>query len=171
MKVRELIELNQMIADVSIEVRIDGCRLLDALKIGPDVGTLPRYPLMVPKDRLHIDGNLKKQAVYMDKSINSWDDGRDYWQVKTNRIPNAWLELEVFSWKVWPSYYGRHARACRIENGHTFRNGTFNGQRINIVALPSGESLEVKEKKVQTNDEQLEGQMSFDDWNYEVVTM
>ena len=171
MKVLELIELNQMICDVSIEVRIDGCQLLDALKIGPDVGTLPPHPLKVPKDRACIGGNQYKQAAYIDKNINAWDDGRDYWQVKPNRIPKAWLDLEVFSWEVWPAYYGRHPRACRFYNGHSYKENGFHGQRLNIVALPSGESLEVKEPKAQASGEQLDGQMSIEDWKYDVMTI
>ena len=61
---------------------------------------------MVPKEERYI-GNLsletKREAYYIDKSINAWDDGKDYWQVKVNRIPKKWLELEVYSWEVWPA--------------------------------------------------------------------
>lgn len=170
MKVKELLELNQMIVDVSIEVRIGGSRLLDALKIGPDVGKLPRYPVMVPVDESHIDSNVTKQAAYIDKSINAWDDGRDYWQIKPDRIPKPWLDLNVYSWEVWPAYYGNHARAVRFDNGQTFRNGNFNGQKVNIVALPSGVSLEVKERTQQRQEED-DGQISIEDWNFEVMNI
>ena len=166
MKVKELLELNQMIVDVSIEVRIDGSRLLDALKIGPAAGKLPRYPVMVPVDERHIDSNVTKQAAYIDKSINAWDDGRDYWQIKPDRIPKPWLDLDVYSWEVWPaSSFGNPRR--RTEN---IKNVSFHGQRINIVALPSGVSLEVKERTQQRQEED-DGQISIEDWNYEVMNI
>ena len=104
MKVQELVELNQMITDIVIEVRRDGCGLLDALHIGCAEGKEPRFPQQVPIDEKHM-GSLteRKKAKYIDKSVNAWDDGYDYWQVKPNRIPSKWRELEVFSWEVWPA--------------------------------------------------------------------
>ncbi len=163
MKVKELIELNQMITDAEITVRKNGSALLDQLNIGCNCGKKPPFPTKVPEDERFIGNPTRtKEAKYIDKSINAWDDGRDYWQVKTNRIPAAWLDLEVDRWEVWPaSSFGNPRR--RTEN---IKNVNFHGQRINIVALPSGESLEVAERKQQTEqDEQLEGQMSFDDFD------
>ena len=166
MLVRELIDLNMMITDVEITVRKNGTALLDQLNIGCERGVKPPYPTMVPKEERYI-GNIslstKSEAKYIPKSINSWDDGQDFWQVKTKRIPEKWLDLEVHSWEVWPaSYMG--------DNPRRYRNGNFHGQRINIIALPSGESLEVKEpKRQQAEDEQLEGQMTIDDWEFEVM--
>ena len=161
MKVRELIELNQKITDAEITVRKNGTALLDQLNIGCNRGMKPPFPTKVPKDERFIGNDTqRKEAKYIDKSINAWDDGRDYWQVKPERIPAAWLDLEVFSWEVWPaSSFGNPRR--RTGN---IQNVNFHGQRINIVALPSGESLEVVQRKQQTEQyEQLEGQMSFDD--------
>ena len=136
MNVRELIEINQNITDICIEVRVDGCALLDALHIGLDYGAEPPYPQMVPIDRAHIGNQCmaaKKKAKYIRKSINTWDDDKDYWQIKTNRIPKAWLDLEVFSWQNWHVYKGRHPRAA------------FGGQDayegIRIIALPTGEHM------------------------------
>jgi len=164
MKVRELIELNQMITDMEITVRQNGTALLDQLNIGPAEGIKPPYPTMVPKEERYI-GNMsvstKREAYYIDKSINAWDDGKDYWQVKLNRIPEKWLELEVYSWEVWPASSVCYTSPRR---GQT----QFHGQRLNITALPSGEKMEVTEPKPkQEQTEQLEGQMSIDDWNYE----
>ena len=158
MTVRELIELNQMITDVEITVRKDGCRLLDQLNIGVSEGIKPPYPTRVPIDERYINqdynSHLMRDAYYIDKSINAWDDGKDYWQIKVNRIPSKWLDLEVYSWEVWP--------ACHISGTRRYMNNSFHGQRISVVALPSGESLKVKEPKV-TEDES-DGQMTLDEW-------
>lgn len=174
MTVEELISINQMITDVVITVRKDGTALLDELNIGCERGEEPRYPTMIPKEERYI-GNMcletKKKAKYIPKSINAWDDGHDYWQVKPNRIPKAWLDLEVYAWEVWPASTVTHRSPRRSIDGHS--NINFRGQRLNITALPSGESLAVKEPKLKQQDdtEQLDGQMSFDDWEYEVVTI
>lgn len=178
MKVRELIELNQMITDVVITVRINGNRLLDELNIGCERGVKPRFPTRVPKSEKYVnnmsvlDREMYKDAAYIPKSINAWDDGHDYWQVKPNRIPKAWLDLEVFAWEVWPASTVTYHSPRRSTEGR-YRNVNFHGQRLNITALPSGESLVVKEPKPKQQDdtEQLDGQMSFDDWDYEVVTI
>lgn len=169
MKVRELIELNQMITDAEITVRKNGTALLDQLNIGCNRGKKPPFPTKVPLEEKHIgNATMTKEAKYIDKSINAWDDGRDYWQVKTNRIPEAWLDLEVYSWEVWPaSSWGNPRR--RTGN---IKSVNFHGQRINITALPSGESLEVRQPKQQIQqDEQLEGQMSFDDWDIDIMNI
>jgi len=167
MKVRELIELNQMITDIQITVCQNGCLLLDQLNIGPAEGEKPRFPLRVPRKPEYAKGlnqhseEMYKDAAYIAKSINSWDDGKDYWQVKPNRIPEKWLELEVYSWEVWPASSVCYTSPRR---GQTH----FHGQRLNVVVLPSGEKLEVKQQKQTDLDEQLDGQMSIEDWNYEV---
>ena len=136
MTVEELISANNNITDVCIEVRVDGCALLDALHIGLDYGVEPPYPQMVPKDRRYVGSqslDSKRKSTYIRKSINAWDDGRDYWQVKPNRIPKAWLELEVYSWQNWHVYKGRHPRSS------TNPNGSYDG--IQIIALPAGEHM------------------------------
>ena len=56
------------------------------------------------------------------------------------------------------------------DNPRRYRNTNFHGQLLKVTALPSGESLAVKEpKRQQDHEEQLEGQMSIEDWNYEVM--
>jgi len=174
MTVKELIELNQMITDCEITVRKNGSALLDQLNIGPSEGIKPPYPTMVPKEERYI-GNLsietKREAYYIDKSINSWDDGWDYWQVKPNRIPKKWLDLEVYAWEVWPASTYVLGSSRRNDYGHSSKNVNFHGQRINIIALPSGQTLTVKEEKqnLQQQSDEIEGQMSIEDWDYEVV--
>lgn len=170
MTVRELVELNQMITDIEITVRINGGALLDALFIGPAVGEKPRYPRKVPKERRYV-GNMsleyRKDAKYIAKSINAWDDGKDYWQVKPDRIPKGWRDLEVYSWEVWPAStvcYTSPRRQTGIDTKS--KNVNFHGERINIVALPSGEKLPDLEQKKHTTaeSEPLAGQMSLEDF-------
>ena len=172
MTVRELIELNQMITDAQITVRKNGSALLDELNIGPAKGVKPPHPQMVPEEERYI-GNLsletKREAYYIDKSINAWDDGKDYWQVKVNRIPKKWLELEVYSWEVWPASSVVPGANRRNDWGHSHKNVNFHGQRINIVALPSGESLQIGEPKITKPAAEDDDQMTFEDWGIEVI--
>ena len=171
MTVRELIELNQMITDAEITVRKNGSALMDQLNIGPAEGIKPPFPTMVPKEERYI-GNMsletKREAYYIDKSINAWDDGKDYWQIKVNRIPQKWLDLEVISWEVWPASCVVYGASRRNDWGNSHRNVNFHGQRIGITVLPSGEILKVKEPKAKEpviDDDQ----MTFEDWGIEVV--
>ena len=170
MKVKELIELNQMITDVEITVRDHGSTLLDQLNIGPARGIKPPYPTRVPRDRKYAgtcqqhNDQMYRDAAYIQKSINSWDDGKDYWQVKPNRIPKAWLDLEVYSWDLRSASCFTPRRSCPSGVG---RNINFHGEQINIVALPSDRTLpaprEDQDPKAKTDD-QLEGQISIEDW-------
>lgn len=158
MTVYDLISLNQMITDLNITVRKDR-KLLDQLNIGCAEGVKPPYPTRVPIDEKHIDAvgyysHTHKDAIYIDKSINAWDDGKDYWQIKTKRIPQQWLELEVTDWDSHPA-----STVCTTSP----RRGRshFYGERLRINVLPSGQKLEIKEEK--PKDDQIDGQMSFED--------
>ena len=162
MTVRELISLNQMIVDIEITVRKDGNALLDQLNFGPSEGVKPPHPMMVPIDERYINniGNsYRREAYYIPKSINSWDDGKDYWQVKPERLPSKWLDLEVYAWNVWPA---SQVRTTSPRRGH---NVNFHGERIDIIALPSGSSLAVK-KEVKEEEETEDMQMSLADCGY-----
>ena len=161
MKVKDLIELNAMITDLEITVRKDGGLLLDQLNIGPSEGVKPPYPTRVPKEE-RFAGSLNqhndrfyKDAAYIPKSINAWDDGKDYYEIKVNRIPAKWLELEVFSWEVWK------ASTVTTTSPKRGRNVNFQGQLMKIVALPSGAKLEVKQEE---KTEELPGQMNITDF-------
>lgn len=162
MTVKDLIELNTMITDLVITVRIGGNLLLDQLNIGCSEGVKPRYPTRVPKDPRYagnfnqFNDEMYKDAAYIPKSINAWDDGKDYYEIKLSRIPAKWLDLEVISWTV--------GRASSIGvNPRRYNNSSFHGERLQITALPSGESLEIKEKTKDT-DEELPGQMNINDF-------
>ncbi len=143
-----------MITDVVIEVREGGNKLVDALHIGLDYGVKPPHPLKVYEGNNTI---ATKETAYIRKSINSWDDGSDYWQVKPQRLPAKWQSLEVFSFQFRHVYLPHHPRT----NVNPSRE--YNG--IHITALPSGETLAVKESVKDNNDVddkgQLVGQMSF----------
>lgn len=176
MTVKELIEINQMITDVQITVRQDGCLLLDQLNIGPAEGKTPIHPTRVPIKPEYAGGfnqhndQMYKDAAYIPKSINSWDDGKNYWQVKVNRIPEKWLELEVFAWSVSPASCVTYHSPRRQNYEGKFKNINFHGQRIDITALPNGQTLTVPKEKP-TKEEQMDGQMSIEDWDYEVMTI
>ena len=57
----------------------------------------------------------------------------------------------------------------RNDWGHSHKNVNFHGQRINIVALPSGESLQIEEPKVTKPATEDDDQMTFEDWGIEVI--
>ena len=164
MKVKDLIELNAMITDLEITVRKDGNLLLDQLNIGCSEGVIPPYPTRVPTKEEYA-GSLAqhtdkyKDAAYIPKSINAWDDGKDYYEIKVNRIPAKWLELEVHSWEVWKA-------STLSTNPRRMNNrGNFHGQLMKIVALPSGEKLEIIPQSEQKEKEVgLPGQMNIEDY-------
>lgn len=165
MKVKDLIELNAMITDLEITVRLNGNLLLDQLNIGPSEGVISPYPTRVPKEAKYAenlcrtDEKMFKDAAYIPKSINAWDDGKDYYEIKVNRIPAKWLELEVHSWEVWK------ASSVATTSPRRYHNNNFQGQLMRIVALPSGEKLEIIPQSEQKEKEVgLPGQMNIEEY-------
>ena len=163
MTVKDLIELNAMITDLEITVRQNGNLLLDQLNIGCSEGVKPPYPTRVPKDPKYAgnfnrsNDDMYKDAAYIPKPINSWDMGKDYYEIRVKSIPAKWLDLEVYSWECSP--------ASRVTYASPRRGNTnFYGQYMKIIALPSGESLKVKEKTSEKSEVTLPGQMSIDDF-------
>ena len=112
MTVKELMELNAMITDLEITVRNKDGLLIDQLHIGMGVGIKPPYPTRVPKNPkvcINVDkmnDKFYRDAAYIRKSINSWDDGTDYWRVKVSAVPAKWLDLDVTSLEVWEAPFG-----------------------------------------------------------------
>lgn len=161
MRVKDLIELNAMITDLEITVRLNGNLLLDQLNIGCSEGVKPPYPTRVPTKEEYA-GSLAqhtdhyKDAAYIPKSINSWDDGKDYYEIKVNRIPAKWLDLEVYSWEVW------QASSVATTSPRRYHNNNFRGQLMKIVALPSGENLDIRQEE--KPEEGLPGQMTINDF-------
>lgn len=159
MTVKDLIERNAMITDIEITVRQNGSLLLDQLNIGSAEGVRPPYPTRVPRDPKYAgnfntsNDDMYKDAAYIPKSINAWDDGKDYYEIKVKRIPSKWLDLEVYGWDC--------SAASRVRPGSIRRVQTnFGGRVLKIVALPSGEKLEAEEKQ----EAGLPGQMSIEDF-------
>lgn len=156
MTVLDLISCNQMITDLQITVRKDG-KLLDQLNIGCAEGVKPPYPTRVPSDERYIDNigyydHTHREAAYIDKSINAWDDGRDYWEIKANRIPKQWLDLEVTSWDSSPA---STVGTSSPRRGGIHKNINFHGERLRITVLPSGQRLEITQKveRIKENEE------------------
>ena len=165
MTVKELISLNQHITDIRIQVRENGTLLLDELNIGC-AKVKPPYPMRVPTKPKYAKCCDKhstekfKDAAYIPKSINSWDDGKDYWQVKPERIPKKWLDLEVYGWNVRDAHT---VGTTSPRRGGCHKNINFHGEEIHITALPNGQSLEVHAEDSQENDKQIDGQMNIFD--------
>lgn len=153
MKVRELIELNSYITDLEICVRENGGKLLDCLHIGPDYGTKPKYPQMIYPNGI-MNHATARESTYICKSINTWDDGKDYWSIKLNSIPAKWLDLEVYCWRQRHVYSGRHYRS------HSNPADEYCG--LEITVNPSGQNLEIREEPKNKPSEQIEGQMSLE---------
>ena len=136
MIVKELMELDYNITDLQIEVRDDGI-LLKTYHIGPVEGKVGKCP--------------KKHDVYIEKSINAWDDGAGYFAVKPNRIPKNLLNLEVKS----------------FHQGSAYRDSDLNGcESLFITAYPNGyyEKEVQKQTGSQKSEEDLEGQMQITDY-------
>ena len=166
MTVKELLETNMELVDVQITLRSKEGWLLNELNIGPDYGVVPPYPQMVPKDESYAGTDSlynKKQAQYIQKNINAYDDGKDYFQLCLNRFPKGWLDLEVFSWHQGYVYPGHHQRKVHP--------GEFNWHGIRITANRYEDTLiELEEPKaIEKKNEQLEGQMDIFDFVDEVT--
>lgn len=148
MTVRELIMSNSMLTDIEICVRKapDNLVLTDFYAVGPDFGFKPPYPHMVP---LNEYGTLEREGTYECKSINSHDDGKEFWEIKVNRIPERYLNLEVFSWCVRSVYAPRHVH----KNPGNFNR--FDGIEINAL-LNTGCTKQTSHNVIETvNDGQL----------------
>lgn len=155
MTVRELIELNQMICDLVIEVREGGSQLIDYYAIGYAMYK-PRYPMRVPRKPEYFDSNRfddsrYREGTYKPVSINTFDDGKDYWQVKVKRVPEYYLNLQVYSWDSTIAYRGIGMRG---------KVGIFEGKKICVIALPNGTPPPVEAKP--KADEQMAGQITLD---------
>lgn len=156
-----------MIVDVEIQVRNEQRWLIDELNIGCNEGIEPRYPTRVPRE-LRYAGNFNKHddhmfrdATYIPKSINAWDDGRDYWEIKLNRFPKGYLDLNVVSWDCFPAHI-HTAYSPRRMTGD-FRNVNFtDAQRIRITATGTVPIL-AEPKEIKVKEEQMEGQITLEE--------
>lgn len=152
MTVKELIELNPHIVDIRIELRGDeksAGKLVDQLNIGPAYGIEPPYPTIINQHKSN-----EKKATYIHKSINARDDGKDYFEIKPERLPAKWLELTVTAWRYSYVYHAHHR----------FEDLSNSAQGITITTAPAGYEIREEEKKEKpTGWEHLEGQLSIFD--------
>ena len=135
MTVKELIELNGNIGDLTIEVRDADGKLIKAYNIGKKAGIPPRYP--------------RKEDIYIEKNINMCDDGSQYIGLKLNRIPKSLLNLTVKLFKSHPTWHGY---------------GLGDLEHMTIWTLPEGYSEEKVSSEVepQKRAKDLEGQMELE---------
>ena len=102
MKVKELIQLNNLIGDIEVTVRggYNGYTRIKSWHIGVYEGVFPQYPL----------GN----ATYINKSINAYDDNKSEYKVMLKNIPKEILQMEVMGWNSYPTYrlYPNHWLEC-----------------------------------------------------------
>lgn len=138
MTVKELIELNNFIGDITITVRggASGGERLKEYHIGPEEGKAPPY---------HDNKDVYKQVA-----INAKDMGKDYYQILLTKIPKQWLGLTVISYRVW--------KASRKPYGvqHGF-------EHILIDVKPDG-YVEKVDKTTKEKELAVEGQMNFADF-------
>ena len=98
MTVKELIELNDHIGDITIMVRDENMILLKEYFIGAGAFVLPE------KRNERID--------YMDFSINAFDEDKDRYQLLINKIPKNLLGLTVSEYssrRAGRRYFDRHS--------------------------------------------------------------
>lgn len=161
MTVRELLDTNMGIVDVKITLRNKDGWLLNELNIGPDYGVVPPYPQRVPKEERYAGNyseDTKKDAVYIRKNINTYDDGKEFFQLKLGVFPKGWLDLEVYSWHYSHVYPAHHTRKVPP--------GQFVFEGISITAQRYEDTLVVLEepKALVQKSDQLEGQMHITEW-------
>ena len=136
MTVKELIELDDCIGDITITVRggASGGERLKEYHIGPEEGEVPPY---------HDNKDVYKQVA-----INAKDVGKDYYQILLNKIPKPWLGLTVISFRVWKASRQPYGEQHSLEH-------------ILIDVKPEGH---VEEEIIKEKDTDMEGQLNFDDF-------
>lgn len=137
MTVKELIELNNCIGDMTITVRggSNGGIRLREYRIGTDAGEKGPYP--------------DEKTTYKEVAINARDNEKDYYQLLIKQIPKPWLALKVKSWHVYKSY-----RRAWGEATHSF-------EHIHIDVYEEGWKEDEEPEKKENS--QLDGQITFED--------
>ena len=133
MTVKELIEKNHSIGDICIEVRNNGI-LVKELKIGADAYT-SKAPIC--------------EEIVKRININTFDSGKDYYNLNLNKIPDSWLELNVDAWSCNKAYRG-------LRNIHEL-------SAIRIISTQSGSGAKIIVTEENRNN-QLVGQMEIADF-------
>lgn len=99
MTIEELISLNACIGDVVVEVRDNGS-LVWVYRFGKNVGNLSPNAFGGPTTE------IRKKMTASAKPINSKDNGKDYYEILVNRIPENVRMLEVESFSSHRAYRG-----------------------------------------------------------------
>lgn len=99
MTVEELISLNGSIGDVVVEVRDNGS-LVWVYRFGKNVGDLSPNAFGGPRTE------IRKKMTASAKPINSKDNGKDYYEILVNRIPENVRKLEVTAFSSHRAYRG-----------------------------------------------------------------
>ena len=103
MTVEELISLNENIGDVVIEVRDNGS-LVWVYRFGKNVGDLSPNAFGGPRTE------IRKKMTASAKPINSKDNGKDYYEILVNRIPENVRKLEVTAFSSHRAYRGIYSQ-------------------------------------------------------------
>ena len=150
MTIRELAEHNQLICDIEIEVRNAG-HLEHVYRFGDGA----RY---YPGDNspMFQKGKTFRDITDVDKTeINAHDMGKDYYQVKLNRIPKKFqfiLDEELCSWNITHAYRGLSSFYAEAKKLLITIDGAWQSQPVE------------SEEKTAAKNEQLEGQTNIFDF-------
>lgn len=140
MTIKELIELNDYIGDITVTIRdSEGKNKIQEYHIGVNAGIIPVY---------HDD-----KDVYEEIEINTFDKGKDYYQILVSRVPKQILELRVFAYRIWGSYRRYLSASHGLEHVH--------------ITVRQGENAKtpvIKEKSQEAKKEELEGQINLEDF-------
>lgn len=172
MTVKELIQDNSFIGDISIDIRSNRgasatpgyenrqtfSRLQQDWHIGKEEGIKPPYH--------------SKVGTYIEKSINEFDDGKDYYNLVISRIPKELLDLHVTSWRVWKCYrgfgnchYNNHDLQRILIDAWTTETKEMADQQAILQQLEKARKREERTAgQEDQQQEQLLGQMDINDW-------
>lgn len=135
MLVRELIELNSLIGDITVTIRDgNGKEKIKAFHIGAGAGIPPIYH--------------DKNDVYKEIEINAWDTGKEYYKLLMNKLPKQILDLQVFEYNIVTSYR-RFVASTQHSLQHIY------------IAVRQGEKDKTPDIE---GKEQLKGQMNIEDF-------
>lgn len=152
MTIRELAEHNQLICDIEIDVRNAG-HLENRYRFGDGA----KY-YSGDNSPMFSGGKTFRDITVVDKTeINAHDMGKDYYQVKLNRIPKRFqsvLDEDVCSWNLSHAYRGLSSFYASAKCLHVTIDAGWMAQPFESET----------EEKHSAKDEQLEGQSNIFDF-------
>ena len=168
MTVKELIQDNGFIGDITIDIRGKSnsvtpgyenqqtfSHLQQDWHIGAEEGIKPPFP--------------SKVDTYIEKNINEKDDGKDYYNLVVSRVPKELLNLHVTSWRVWPSYRrtkssSSHSLEHILISAWTDETKEMADQQEILQQLEKARKREEAAAVQEEVKEQLPGQIDINDW-------